>query len=108
MDSWIDYYDSAHSIYVSDGHRKAHFEVIAGDICRYISSQDAVVLDYSCGEALSASDVTTACRQLILAEPAASVRSRLAERCAGNDKIKVISLDDIKSLPDASVALAVM
>lgn len=108
MDSWIDYYDSAHSIYVSDTHRKAHFEVIAGDICRYISSQDAVVLDYSCGEALSAANVTAACRQLILAEPAASVRSRLAERFAGDAKIKVISLDDIKSLPDASVDLAVM
>jgi SAM-dependent methyltransferase len=108
MDDWIDYYDSAHSIYVNDAHRKAHFDVIAGDIRRYIPSPDAVVLDYSCGEALSAGHVTAACQQLILAEPAPSVRARLAARFAGNGKIKVVSLTDLAGLPEQSVDLVVM
>ena len=54
MDEWIDYYDSTHTIYVSKLHRERHFAVIARDIVGYISSSDAVVLDYACGEALSA------------------------------------------------------
>jgi len=57
MDDWIDYYDSTHTIYASRLHRDLHFEVIARDIIGYISSPDAVVLDYACGEALSATKV---------------------------------------------------
>jgi len=108
MDSWIDFYDSTHSIYVSDTHRKAHFEVIANDIRNYLPSSEAVVLDYSCGEALCANDVAADCHRLILAEPATSVRTRLAKRFANNGKIEVVSLDDMKSLPDASLDLVVM
>jgi hypothetical protein len=53
MDEWIDYYDSTHTIYASRLHRDLHFQLIARDIVGYISSPDAVVLDYACGEALS-------------------------------------------------------
>ena len=54
MDEWIDYYDSTHTIYASKLHRDLHFQIIARDIIGYISSPEAVVLDYACGEALSA------------------------------------------------------
>jgi len=54
MDDWIDYYDSTHTIYASKLHRDLHFQLIARDIIGYIGSPDAVVLDYACGEALSA------------------------------------------------------
>jgi len=47
MDDWIDYYDSTHTIYASKRHRDLHFEIIAEDIVGYISSADAVVLDYA-------------------------------------------------------------
>ncbi len=108
MDDWIDYYDSTHTIYVSKLHRDVHFRMIADDIVRYIPSPDAVVLDYSCGEALSAAQVAAACGQLILAEPAPGVRGRLTARFAQNPKISVRSLDDLLKLQDASVDLAVM
>ena len=61
MDDWIDYYDSTHTIYASKRHRDLHFEMIARDIISYINSRDQVVLDYSCGEALSAAKVAQAC-----------------------------------------------
>ena len=67
MDEWIDYYDSTHTIYASKRHRDVHFEVIARDIGGYITSPDSVVLDYSCGEALSAMLVADRCAMLILA-----------------------------------------
>jgi len=108
MDNWIDYYDSTHTIYVSRRHRDLHFQVIADDIIAYIPSPDAVVLDYACGEALSAGRVAQACGLLILAEPAPGVRGRLIARFAPNLRIKVRSLDDLRHIDPQSVDLAVM
>lgn len=108
MDEWIDYYDSTHTIYASKLHRDLHFAVIARDIIGYISSPDAVVLDYACGEALSAAKVAEACGKLYLAEPAPGVRGRLIARFAPNTKIRVRSLDDVRKMPENSIDLAIM
>jgi ubiquinone/menaquinone biosynthesis C-methylase UbiE len=108
MDDWIDYYDSTHTIYASKLHRDLHFQVIARDIAGYISSPDAVVLDYSCGEALCAGRVADACGKLILAEPAPGVRGRLIARFAPNTRIRVRSLDDLRHMEEKSVDLVVM
>lgn len=108
MNDWIDYYDSTHTIYASKLHRDVHFEIVAADIIRYIPSSDAVVLDYACGEALSAPKVANACAELILAEPAPGVRGRLADRFAPVTKIKVRSLDELRDMTPATVDLAIM
>jgi ubiquinone/menaquinone biosynthesis C-methylase UbiE len=108
MEDWIVYYDSAHTIYVSKLHRDLHFQVIARDIIGYISSPDAVVLDYACGEALSAARVAEACGKLYLAEPAPGIRGRLIARFAPNTKIRVRSLDDLPKMEEKSVDLVVM
>ncbi|TKW69993.1 MAG: methyltransferase [Bradyrhizobium icense] len=108
MDEWIDYYDSTHTIYVSKLHRDRHFAVIARDIAGYIPSADAVVLDYACGEALSAGRVADGCALLYLAEPAPGVRGRLIARFAPNTKIRVRSLEDVRKMAENSVDLVVM
>src|SRR6266702_6222024 len=108
MDDWIDYYDSTHTIYVSKRHRDLHFQVIARDIIGYISSTDAVVLDYACGEALSAARVAEACGKLYLAEPAPGVRGRLIARFAPNTKIRVRSLEDVRKMEESSIDLTIM
>jgi ubiquinone/menaquinone biosynthesis C-methylase UbiE len=108
MDDWIDYYDSTHTIYASKLHRDLHFEIIARDIIGYIPSPDAVVLDYACGEALSATEVAEACSKLYLAEPAPGVRGRLIARFAPNTRIRVRSLDDLRKMDEKSVDLVVM
>jgi len=82
--------------------------VIARDIIGYIAAKDAVVLDYSCGEALSAAKVADACAMLILAEPAPGVRGRLIARFAPIPKIRVRSLDDLRTMPPQSIDLVVM
>jgi ubiquinone/menaquinone biosynthesis C-methylase UbiE len=107
MDEWIDYYDSTHTIYASKLHRDLHFQIIARDIIGYISSPNAVVLDYACGEALSAAKVADACAKLYLAEPAPGVRGRLIARFAPNTRIRVRSLDDLRKM-DEAVDLVVM
>ena len=108
MDDWIDYYDSTHTIYASRLHRDLHFQIIARDIIGYIASSDAVVLDYACGEALSAARVAEACGKLFLAEPAPGVRGRLIARFAPNTKIRVRSLDDLRNMDEKTIDLAVM
>ena len=108
MDEWIDYYDSTHTIYASKLHRDLHFGIIARDIIGFISSPDAVVLDYACGEALSAAKVADACGKLYLAEPAPGVRGRLIARFAPNTKIRVRSLDDLRKMEEKSIDLAVI
>src|SRR5438874_10779797 len=108
MDDWIDYYDSTHTIYASKLHRDLHFQVIARDIVSYVRSRDAVVLDYSCGEALSAARVADACGMLILAEPAPGVRGRLIARFAPNTRIRVRSLEDVRKMHEKSIDLVVM
>jgi ubiquinone/menaquinone biosynthesis C-methylase UbiE len=107
MDEWIDYYDSTHTIYASKLHRDLHFQIIARDIIGYIPSPNSVVLDYACGEALSAARVADACGKLYLAEPAPGVRGRLIARFAPNTRIRVRSLDDIRKM-DEAVDLVVM
>ena len=108
MDDWIDYYDSTHTIYASRLHRDLHFQLIAKDIIGYISSPDAVVLDYACGEALSAAKVAELCQMLFLAEPAPGVRGRLIARFAPNTKIRVRSLEDLRKMPEKSIDLVIM
>lgn len=108
MDDWIDYYDSTHTIYVSKLHRDVHFDEIATDIIGYIPAPDATVLDYSCGEALSAAKVAAACGTLILAEPAPGVRGRLKARFAAYPNIMVRNLDELPALPDGSIDLVVI
>jgi ubiquinone/menaquinone biosynthesis C-methylase UbiE len=108
MKDWIDFYDSAHSIYVSERHRDLHFQLLADNIKAYIPDADAVVIDYSCGEALSAARVAEACGKLVLAEPAPNLRARLAARFKDNPKIEVCSLDDLADRPQHAADLVVM
>jgi SAM-dependent methyltransferase len=107
MDDWIDFYDSAHTIYVNARHRDVHFREIAEDLARYVA-QGATVLDYGCGEALHADIVAAQADRLILVEPAPGVRARLAARFGANPRIEVCAPERLAALPDHSVDLVIM
>jgi SAM-dependent methyltransferase len=109
MSDWIDFYDFKHSvIYVNARHRDVHYRTIAEDICHYVPSPTAHVLDYGCGEATSAELVAAACGQLVLAEAAPNVRASLTLRFAGHPKIAVITSKQAAVLPKASFDFIVM
>jgi ubiquinone/menaquinone biosynthesis C-methylase UbiE len=115
MEGWIDFYDSAHTIYVSARHRDIHFLRIAEDILRipedivgYIPSPSAVVLDYGCGEALHADKIAAKVGQLILVEPAPGVRSRLEARFGNQKSIEICAPDRLAALPNHSINLIVI
>lgn len=108
MKDWVEFYDSAHSIYVNARHRDVHYAQLADEIAAYVPSPAAAVLDYGCGEALYADRVAKAARRLTLAEAAQSVRAHLIERFKGNVQIVVISTERAAALPPASFDLVVM
>jgi hypothetical protein len=108
MDDWIDYYDSAHTIYVDAHHRDVHFRVIADDIAAHVPSSQARVLDYGCGEALHADRVAARARRLTLCEAAPGVRARLRQRFGANERIEVIAADDLAAVPDGAFDFIVM
>src|SRR5262249_61869352 len=98
MDGWIDFYDSAHPIYVNARHRDVHFQRIAEDLAAYVRP-GASVLDYGCGEALRADILAAKAGRLILVEPAAGVRARLAARVGAHPKIEVRGAGRPRAVP---------
>ena len=108
MQNWIDFYDSAHSIYVSARHREVHYRLLADHIAGFVPSPDADVVDYSCGEALSAALVAERCGRLILAEPGPTIRAKLALRFSDNPKIEICSLDELARRPQHTADLVIM
>lgn len=107
MRDWISFWDSDHPIYVNARHFDVHYREIADDIIRLIPSPDAKLLDHGCGEALHADLIAAKCGGLFLCEAAPTVRTRVAERFRGNDKIRVLTPDNVEKLPDASLDLVV-
>src|SRR5262245_24102066 len=107
MHDWIDFYASAHPIYVNAHHRDIHFRRLADDLAAYVRP-GAVVLDYGCGEALHADVVAAQAERLILVEPAPGVRARLAQRWVNEPGIEVCAAERIARLADHSVDLVIM
>ena len=104
---WIEFWDAKHPIYVNARHEAAHYWRIAEDI-REFAPPDGVMLDYGCGEALSANKVAESLSRLILCEAAPNVRLKLAARFASNDKIVVRKPEDLAFLPDGWVDVVIL
>jgi SAM-dependent methyltransferase len=105
MTTWREFWDSAHSIYVSERHKDVHYRDVAEQLAAFAPGPDARVLDHGSGEAIHADLVAAKARELLLCDAAASVRASMAARFAANPKIKVISPEDVERLPDASLEL---
>src|SRR3954469_15283141 len=105
MATWREFWDSAHSIYVSDRHKDVHYRDVAEQLAAFVPSPDARVLDHGSGEAVHADLVAAAAGQLLLCDSAASVRASLAARFAANPKIKVIAPEEIEGLAESSLDL---
>jgi SAM-dependent methyltransferase len=100
-----EFWDSAHSIYVSERHKDVHYRDVAEQLAAFVPHPDARVLDHGSGEAIHADLVAARARELLMCDAAASVRASLAARFAGNPKIQVIAPEDVGRLPDGSLDL---
>lgn len=108
MTSWREYWDGPHPIYVSERHRRLHFDLIARDIVKLFPSSQAVVLDYGCGEAWTANDLARACARLYLFDTAPTVRNAVAERVKSEPKIAVLDEAALAALEPGTLDLIVV
>lgn len=108
LPNWIAFWDRPHSIYVNERHLDAHCRDVARGIVTLLPGPQARVLDFGCGESTHAGLVADAAASLILCDAAASVRTHLEQRFAGNPKISVLSPDGVERLPAASFDLIVV
>jgi ubiquinone/menaquinone biosynthesis C-methylase UbiE len=106
--NWRDFWNQDTPIYVSERHKVLHYARIAADLARLVPSPTASVLDYGCGEALSADRVAAKCARLYLCDAASMVRERLRARFADEARIVVLSPEEAESLADASLDLIVV
>ena len=105
---WREYWNQDTPIYVSERHKVLHYELIAKDIAALVPSPQAHVLDFGCGEALSAGRVAANCARLYLCDAAPLMRERLRRRFAANPKIEVLGSEEMDRMPGASLDLVVV
>jgi SAM-dependent methyltransferase len=106
--SWRDFWNTDTPIYVNERHKALHYGLVARDIVGLIPSRDAAVLDYACGEALSAGRVAASCGRLYLCDGAPLVRERLHARFRGDPKVIVLSPEEMETVADGSLDLVVV
>ena len=113
MADWRSFWDGEHAIYVDQRHKTVHYQEIAKGILAHLADvpagQQAVVLDYACGEALEAAEVAARCARLVLCDGAPSVVAKLAERFASDPKIAACTPEDLDAaLADGTADLIVV
>jgi SAM-dependent methyltransferase len=105
--TWREFWNHNHSIYVNARHKALHYASIAKDIAPLVPAPNAIVLDYGCGEALSAPLVAAKCSKLYLFDSASNIEAALHQRYGGSDKIVVLSESALKALPDGALDMVV-
>lgn len=93
--AWLDFWNGSHRIYVNDRHRAIHYDKIAADIRALVPSREATVVDWGCGDALSAEGVAAACGRLVLCDAASNTRARVATRLGGRANVSVVAPEDL-------------
>jgi len=100
--SWQEFWNGTTTIYVNERHKQVHYRKIADDIVAHIEVPAARVLDFGCGEALSAGVVAQACDQLFLCDSAETVRHRIKSRMRGVSNARVLSPEAVAAMPDGA------
>jgi SAM-dependent methyltransferase len=104
---WREFWNGEHSIYVNARHKALHYDRIARDLAAYIPSPRASVLDYGCGEALSAAALAEKCGTLYLYDAASNVQEKLRGRFASYRNIVVLSSNGLDTIGEASLDLII-
>jgi SAM-dependent methyltransferase len=104
---WREFWNGEHSIYVNARHKALHYDRIARDLAAYIPTPNASVLDYGCGEALSAAALAEKCGTLYLYDAAPSVQEKLRGRFASYRNIVVLSSDGLDTIGEGSLDLII-
>ncbi len=106
--SWREYWNQDTPIYVNARHKSVHYELIARQLVAALPPGSPAVLDFGCGEALSADLVAKRCRVLHLCDGAELVRTRLAQKFGLLGNVVVMAPEQLGEIPEASLDLIVV
>lgn len=102
--AWAKFWGGSHSIYVNARHVEVHYARLAHDLKTLIERRNRpLVLDWGCGDALSATAIVGACGELWLYDAVGPVRQRIAHRFASTPSIRVLDDAEWQSLAPASL-----
>jgi SAM-dependent methyltransferase len=106
MKSWIDYWNKPDRNFVSELHKRAHYEHIFSNVLPFLPrGSGGAMLDWGCGEAFAAEWMAAECAQVYLYDPAELIQARLAERYRNSQRIVVIDEEGLTRLPSACLDL---
>ena len=109
--SWREFWNADTPIYANRRHLECHYRHIAEDIVGLIDEFHAggqpQVLDYGCGEALSAAHVAQRCGRLTLLESADTVAAALRARHARDANVRVVLEREMDTITPRSLDLIV-
>lgn len=110
---WRKYWENDTSLYVNDRHKRAHYEALADDYLRQASAtglalSELTLLDFGCGEALSARRIADQIGTLVLYDRSEHVSRQLDGRFGAVANISVLRPQDLGLLPVGSIDLVVV
>jgi SAM-dependent methyltransferase len=108
MDSWLSYWNAPNRIYVSERHKRLHYDVVFAGIAPHLPSRPGVVLDWGCGDALAADRIAERCDMVLLYDAAESARARLCRRYDEHARIRVLEQSGLDALAGDSVDLVIV
>jgi predicted TPR repeat methyltransferase len=104
MDSWLSYWNAPNKIYVSERHKRLHYDVVFAGIAPHLPN-GGVVLDWGCGDALAADRIAERCSMVFLYDAAESVRARLRRRYDSHARIQILEKYRLDELAGDSIDL---
>lgn len=106
--TWREYWNQDTPIYVNARHKAVHYELIARQLADALPPGRPAVLDFGCGEALSADIVAKKCQVLHLCDGAELVRTRLGQKFSLLGNVVVMAPEQLGEIPEGSLDLIVV
>jgi ubiquinone/menaquinone biosynthesis C-methylase UbiE len=105
--NWREYFQKDVSLYVNARHKTLHHQQLLSDYINLFKTlnvpQDAFMLDYGCGETLTARELVQCGHALWLYDPSTHVQSMLQVLYGSENKITVMTPQALESAADASI-----
>lgn len=107
--TWLEFWDRPHAIYANQRNLEAHFSRLAADLEPYVPRDPAArVLDWGCGDALTAPRIAEQVGQLHLYDGAAAVRARVRQRHRRLRNVTVLDEAGVAAIPAGSIDLIIV
>ena len=102
VQSWLEFWNGKHRIYVNERHLQAHYRRIAEDVLELLPHPAVDLLDWGCGPALGAPRLAERGVRVALYDKAAASQAGLYERFRNDARVRVLSDGAYAGLPDGS------